>query len=165
VGIAQHRPRSCRLDRPWIAPGRGWARRFRREGSHQRPPSGAGIVSIGPRRDRYCPNSRYDAALQRMKRRASCGLSHRKKAGRPFDLRALESRAATQILGYAAWSPTNLQTYGPTTSVLGSRYLGYLFVRTAWARVGFVRLIDGRWTALKCRLVDRFHETKPDRTG
>jgi hypothetical protein len=26
----------------------------------------AGIVSIGPRRDRYCPKSRYNAALRRL---------------------------------------------------------------------------------------------------
>jgi hypothetical protein len=38
-----------------VAPGRGWAHAQR-----------SGIVSIGPRRDRYCPKSRCNAALRRM---------------------------------------------------------------------------------------------------
>jgi hypothetical protein len=62
LGIAQHRPRSCRamnktVDRPVRGAFAGGTSRCR-------------IVSIGPRRDRYCLDSRYDAALRRMKRRA-----------------------------------------------------------------------------------------------
>jgi hypothetical protein len=41
-----------------------------RRGGAGRAVQRSGIVSIGPRRDRFCLNGRYDAAPRRMKRRA-----------------------------------------------------------------------------------------------